>query len=55
MTLYGYALDGDEVCLVYQFMPNGSLDDCLHQKVCMIKKITWMIEEHCGSLVEFLT
>lgn len=32
VTLYGYALDGDEVCLIYQFMPNGSLDDCLHQR-----------------------
>lgn len=29
VTLYGYALDGPYVCLVYQFMPNGSLEDRL--------------------------
>lgn len=32
VTLYGYALDGPYVCLVYQFMPNGSLEDRLQCK-----------------------
>lgn len=32
VLLYGYALDGDEICLVYQYMQNGSLYDCLHCK-----------------------
>ncbi|XP_071454890.1 serine/threonine-protein kinase pelle [Hetaerina americana] len=29
LPLYGYSLDGDEPCLLYQFMPNGSLEDRL--------------------------
>ncbi|XP_052213697.1 uncharacterized protein LOC127832334 isoform X2 [Dreissena polymorpha] len=32
VTLYGYALDNDEVCLVYQYLVNGSLHDNLHLK-----------------------
>lgn len=33
ISLCGYAFDGDELCLVYQYMPNGSLYTCLHTKV----------------------
>ncbi|RWS01300.1 serine/threonine-protein kinase pelle-like protein, partial [Dinothrombium tinctorium] len=29
LPLYGISLDGAEACLVYQFMPNGSLEDRL--------------------------
>ena len=29
LPLYGYALDGSFPCLVYQYMPNGSLEDRL--------------------------
>ncbi|RWS24874.1 serine/threonine-protein kinase pelle-like protein, partial [Leptotrombidium deliense] len=29
LPLYGISLDGPEACLVYQFMPNGSLEDRL--------------------------
>ncbi|XP_059351028.1 serine/threonine-protein kinase pelle-like isoform X2 [Daphnia carinata] len=29
LPLYGYSLGGDYPCLVYQFMPNGSLEDRL--------------------------
>ncbi|XP_041349899.1 LRR receptor-like serine/threonine-protein kinase GSO2 [Gigantopelta aegis] len=29
VTLYGYALDGPSLCLVYQYMVNGSLEDRL--------------------------
>ncbi|XP_052779813.1 interleukin-1 receptor-associated kinase-like 2 [Mya arenaria] len=38
VTLYGYAIDGDEVCLVYQYMVNKSLHDCLHGQVTVL---TW--------------
>nr|BBG28461.1 adaptor protein Pelle/IRAK [Gryllus bimaculatus] len=29
LPLYGFSMDGTEPCLVYQFMPNGSLEDRL--------------------------
>ncbi|XP_076447757.1 uncharacterized protein LOC143284709 [Babylonia areolata] len=29
VTLYGYAVEGESLCLIYQFMPNGSLEDRL--------------------------
>ena len=29
LPMYGYSLDGSFPCLVYQFMPNGSLEDRL--------------------------
>lgn len=39
VSLYGYTLDEDEVCLVYQYMTNGSLYQCLHYKPAMV--LTW--------------
>lgn len=33
VQLYGFAVDGDEICLVYQYMDNGSLEDRLQCKV----------------------
>ncbi|XP_053377162.1 uncharacterized protein LOC123530515 isoform X2 [Mercenaria mercenaria] len=39
VSLYGYTLDNDEVCLVYQYMTNGSLYQCLHNKPGVI--LTW--------------
>lgn len=41
LPLYGYSLDGDEPCLLYQFMPNGSLEDrllCRHGT----RPLSWM-------------
>lgn len=32
VPLYGVSVDGNEPCLIYQFMPNGSLDDRLQCK-----------------------
>ncbi|KAK6175066.1 hypothetical protein SNE40_013603 [Patella caerulea] len=32
VTLYGYAIDGPSLCLIYQHMVNGSLEDCLQCK-----------------------
>lgn len=40
VALYGYTLEGSDVCLVYQFMPNGSLEDRLSCK-CGTRALTW--------------
>ena len=32
VPLYGVSVDGNEPCLIYQFMVNGSLDDRLQCK-----------------------
>ncbi|XP_060562129.1 uncharacterized protein LOC132721767 isoform X2 [Ruditapes philippinarum] len=42
LSLYGYSLDNDEVCLVYQYMINGSLYQCLHGKPgTVFKVLSW--------------
>jgi len=45
VALYGYAMDGDEVCLVYQYMVNGSLQSCLHGQVT-----SWFYNLHVQEL-----
>ncbi|KAK3103350.1 hypothetical protein FSP39_018655 [Pinctada imbricata] len=40
VPLYGYTLDGSEVCLVYQYMQNGSLEDKLRLKGG-VRPLTW--------------
>ncbi|XP_033744902.1 receptor-like kinase LIP2 isoform X2 [Pecten maximus] len=40
VALYGYTLEGSDVCLVYQFMPNGSLEDRLSCK-SGTRPLTW--------------
>lgn len=40
LPLYGFSMDGEDPCLIYQFMPNGSLEDrllCRHGS----KPLTW--------------
>ncbi|XP_060075391.1 uncharacterized protein LOC132555067 [Ylistrum balloti] len=40
VALYGYTLEGSDVCLVYQYMPHGSLEDRLSCK-CGTRPLTW--------------
>uniref|UniRef100_A0A8R1TTB4 non-specific serine/threonine protein kinase n=1 Tax=Onchocerca volvulus TaxID=6282 RepID=A0A8R1TTB4_ONCVO len=40
LPLYAYSLDGPEPCLLYQYMSNGSLFDCLFGKKSMV--LTWL-------------
>ena len=40
LPLYGYSLGGDFPCLVYQFMPNGSLEDRLLCRQA-VQPLTW--------------
>uniref|UniRef100_A0A0R3RH50 non-specific serine/threonine protein kinase n=1 Tax=Elaeophora elaphi TaxID=1147741 RepID=A0A0R3RH50_9BILA len=39
LPLYAYSLDGPQPCLLYQYMSNGSLFDCLFRKKSMV--LTW--------------
>uniref|UniRef100_A0A915PC98 Protein kinase domain-containing protein n=1 Tax=Setaria digitata TaxID=48799 RepID=A0A915PC98_9BILA len=39
LPLYAYSLDGPQPCLLYQYMANGSLFDCLFKKKHMV--LTW--------------
>lgn len=43
LSLYGYSMDGNEPCLIYQFMLNGSLEDRL---LCKngTKSISWSLK-----------
>ena len=34
LPIIGYSNDGPYKCLIYTFMPNGSLEDALQCKVC---------------------
>ncbi|VBB34629.1 unnamed protein product, partial [Acanthocheilonema viteae] len=40
LPLYAYSLDGPQPCLLYQYMSNGSLFDCLFRKKSMV--LTWL-------------
>ncbi|EFO20867.1 TKL/IRAK protein kinase [Loa loa] len=40
LPLYAYSLDGPQPCLLYQYMNNGSLFDCLFRKKSMV--LTWL-------------
>ncbi|VDK84327.1 unnamed protein product [Litomosoides sigmodontis] len=39
LPLYAYSLDGPQPCLLYQYMSNGSLFDCLFRRKPMV--LTW--------------
>jgi len=45
IQLCGYSMDGAQLCLVYQFMENGSLENRLMCKVCTV------LQAACLSLV----
>lgn len=38
LGLYAYSMDGNEPCLIYQFMANGSLEDRLLCRVILYSK-----------------
>lgn len=38
LPLYGYSFGEDKYCLVYQFMPNGSLEDRIQCRVSVVKE-----------------
>ncbi|EJW86521.1 TKL/IRAK protein kinase [Wuchereria bancrofti] len=40
LPLYAYSLDGPQPCLLYQYMRNGSLFDCLFRKKPVV--LTWL-------------
>ncbi|KAM3726021.1 Pelle-like serine/threonine-protein kinase [Dirofilaria immitis] len=40
LPLYAYSLDGPQPCLLYQYMSNGSLFDCLFRKKEVV--LTWL-------------
>ncbi|XP_015592030.1 serine/threonine-protein kinase pelle isoform X2 [Cephus cinctus] len=48
LPLYSYSLNGEAPCLVYMFMPNGSLDDVLRLKRGH-RPLTW-IQRHVIAL-----
>ena len=57
VPLYGISLDGPEACIVYQLMPNGSLEDRLLCKPLAGHKdppvLTWFQRASIGSVVMF--
>ena len=42
IALYGWSLDGESPCLVYDFMSNGSLQDRL---LCLVGCFVWCKEK----------
>lgn len=44
VTLYGYAYSNTDLCLVYQYLVNGSLEDRLMRKVSPL----WYVCDYCG-------
>lgn len=40
IPLYGWSLDGRDPCLIYQYMKNGSLQDCL--QLCRNELLKWV-------------
>ncbi|XP_019089414.1 PREDICTED: cysteine-rich receptor-like protein kinase 40 isoform X1 [Camelina sativa] len=41
VKLLGFCNEGDEVILVYEFVPNSSLDNFIFAKHCFLKLLTW--------------
>lgn len=39
--LYGYSYDGSSLCLVFEYLPNGSLNECLSCKDGQQKPLQW--------------
>lgn len=46
LPLFGFSVGGDEPCLVYQFMPNGSLEDRLLCRVVIVISIMYQNQKY---------
>ena len=49
LPLFGFSVGGDEPCLVYQFMPNGSLEDRL---LCRVVTVISVIYQNWKHVIE---
>lgn len=50
VPLYGWSVDGDNPCLIYEYMKNGSLQDCL-QRLKEKESLSWLtrLNVACGA------
>ncbi|XP_039256995.2 uncharacterized protein LOC120333726 [Styela clava] len=50
VPLYGWSVDGDNPCLIYEYMKNGSLQDCL-QRLREKESLSWLtrLNVACGA------